>query len=350
MATPSLVGTSVYTPPAGSGGGVTTRTVNVPSGVQDGDLITVFISKAGSSTNASVSGLTLTGLTPVTQSGQSTSVFYKENAAAADAGATLTVTTTTALRVGVIVAVWRGIPASSVLDVYTTAQVASGTNATAPTATSTAASFRVDFVAGAGNNASVSYTAAAGMTKAAEIIDTFNAGDAFGAVFYNLTPAAAGTVWGANVYVGTAASISTSYTILIKQRLGANTVYPNAEIANNGGWTAFGGAASNVAAIADALDTTGLTTPNNAIATQYYETKLDEINAGDVTLTVRADRGTATSGTQTIVLVQGTTTIATWTDTLTASPATYTHTTTSTQTATITNRNDLRVRYSQALS
>jgi hypothetical protein len=123
----------------------------------------------------------------------------------------------------------------------------------------------------------------------------------------------------------------------------------------------------------DVTNTVGVPTPGAgsgvyARLAENVDTSYAEIsNAGDVevglgslidpqsgsghVVSYRAEYGGgASSGTVTATLKQGSTTIASWTDTLTSSFQTFTHTLTSTQAGNISDYTALRLRFSAAVS
>ena len=342
----TFVAASSYTAPAGSGGSLTTRTINVPAGVQDGDTIIVVADRAGGSSNCSISGLS--GATLVADSaftGHSSSVWIKQNASASDAEVAVTVTTTTASRVAAIVAVFRGTAVSGVLDTH---QISTGvsTTTTCPAATATASDVVVHILAGTGNFANVTWTTASGFTKAAECSDTSSTGAASLQLAYNLTPIAASSSSSATAYTSSSTQNWSGWTLLLKAQVASSTVRPKTVVSNAGSWVATG-AADVAACLADESDATyaGLADPGSG---KTFEVSLDELasGSGNVTVVVRGQYADgAASGTLTTKLMQGSTTIATWTDTLGAAMANFTHTTSSGETATITDRTNLRLRF-----
>lgn len=331
------VGSAVYTAVSA----VTSRTLTIPSGIQDGDVIIVGAVKAGGTTNVTLSGIT--GLTLVDDNaytGHSSSLYVKANASTSDSGATLTIATATALRASCIVVVYRGADVSGI-DVTAKTQTSPSTTITAPTATSTVADVRLDLILGTGSSASIAYTTGASMTKVGEAIDASASGPAFGSLWESLTQINPATAVPADTYTASASANNTGRTILLKVKSASASVVPESQISNAGVWVP-NGAASNVAALADASDATSADTPSNPTSASLI-VKLGSLTSGQVSITHRSRYQTGGSGSITVKLKQGATDIASWTQALTTSYVDYVHTTTSGQTAAISDFTDLRV-------
>lgn len=327
----TFVGANTYTPTSS----LTTRTINVPAGVADGDVIIVGVTKGGGTAGATMSGLTATSTAiEQLQSGQAIDVWFKENAVAADAGTTITINTTVAARVGIIVAVYRGLATSGALDVFAVQTSASGTSVTAPNATASASDVRIDFAFGSANAGNITYTVPAGMTARAAVSGTTTAGEQNAVLADNLTPISPGAS-GANVYTASSSVIGVGVTLLFKVKAASATAQPISQVSNAGSWVVVGGATS-YGVLADGSDSTYIETPTNPTAASI-ELGFDTLASGQVTVTARARYASGGSGSVTVKLRQSTTTIATWTQPVTSAFTTYSFTTTSAQTATITD-------------
>lgn len=150
------------------------------------------------------------------------------------------------------------------------------------------------------------------------------------------------TVPGTYVYRHTVSDGTTSGFDEFTLYVAGTTVRPDGTVTNPGNWVPVGGSATVYEAEADESDTTMTETPDAAVGAAYTVT-LSPLQPGPVTVTTR---GRISSGSAVLrqELLQGSTVIATWDDTLTTSHANYSHTTTTTQTTSITNFNDLRLR------
>lgn len=123
------------------------------------------------------------------------------------------------------------------------------------------------------------------------------------------------------------------------------SVRPGSTPFNDGNWSSVGGSGGTFQAAADELDSTYVTTgatPSNA---EIIYGMNGTLNAGPVTVKVRASIDTAVAGTLVVSLMQGSSTaIASRTFNLTTTITDYSFTTTSAETNLISNRSDLRIR------
>lgn len=138
-----------------------------------------------------------------------------------------------------------------------------------------------------------------------------------------------------------------SYTIAIKPATTTLTARPSADV-TTAGWTPSVTASPECTLVADNDDTTYVTS-STAPSSLVWEAKLPTLAQAPDTFTNRiAFTGSASSGTVRGDLVQGTTIIATRTDTYASAPPTtptdLTHTLTAPEKAAITNLSDLRIR------
>lgn len=332
----TFVAANTYTPTSS----ITSRSISVPAGVADGDLILIGVTKGGGASACSMSGLAVTNAVEQLQSGQAVDVWYKENALATDAGTTITVTSSAA-RVGIIVAVYRGLATSGALDASGYSLNASGTSVNAPSVTASATDVRIDFGFGSTNTANVTYIVPGGATSRATVSDAGSAGAQSAVLADNLTTINSGAASGANVYTTSASGIGTGITLLLKAKVASTTVYPTSQVSNAGSWVNVGGATS-YGVLADGSDSTYIETPSSP-AGASIALGLDNLASGQVTVTARARYSSGSSGSVTVKLMQGATVIATWTQALTSTMAAYSFTTTAPQTAAITDFSALRV-------
>lgn len=310
----TLVAQTAYPASAAS----TTRTVTVPAGVQDGDMIHVLVTKAGGANDATLSGGSGYVAAPaLSGSGISTGYWYKRNATAADAGTTLTVVTETAVRATTFIIVTRGQAADVVPEISKTITGVS-LSRQLPTV---AAKDAVGFLAFLGFTGDASTVTAVSsnppLTKVAEAFDplaTSGVGRASGAVFIAPGPITPGANYGGQtltIEMPTSTS-PTSGAWLIGLALApaatVDTVYPSSTVSNSG-FTAVG--ASTVhAALADSLDTTYIESgdnPNGATVTVAHPV----LGPGGITVRTK-NRATAATPqiSRQISLLQGATVVA----------------------------------------
>lgn len=340
----SIVGSIGYTPTSS----LTTRTLNVPAGVADGDTVLIFASKAGGTSAATISGVTATNIADVLFSGHAASVWIMDNVSSSLAGTTITFTTQTALRVAAGILVIRGLMPTA-LDTHTKAN-GLATTMVAPSAVASAQDVTVLFGSVSGNTASLSATTPSGFTKVIEAVDTGASGAAGLQVAYSLAGVASGATQAASTFTPSAQVNYTAWTILLKAKVATDTVRPILQISNAGAYTAVG-AGTLVETFADESDSTYAETADTPTsATQVV--KLGEITSGDINISVRAQYASpATSGTLVTKLIQApSTVIASWTDSLTSAFANYSHVTSPGQTATITDRSNLYVQTEMTIS
>jgi len=220
------IGYSLYTP-TGTGG-VTTRTITVPNGVQAGDFIVFGAVKVGSSNDFTLTtGPAMTDVA-VSQVTGHTSHIWTRLADGTESGATITMTTPTAMRAAAAIIVYRGVASANVLDTYTYQQGGTKVNVVAPAATTTATDVRVDFALGTSNTVGLTFNTADGMTAVATIVDPATSGGGYVTLgaYENLTDIPASSAVGANTYVGSFSTNNTGWTLLLKEHAAASTVRP----------------------------------------------------------------------------------------------------------------------------
>ncbi len=326
---------------------LTSRTINVPAGVQDGDMIHVFLIKAGGSSVATITGLTFVEETAMQASGYTSQYMYKKNAAAVDAGVTLTVTTTTALRTSVMVVVTRGQTTTVVPQVSkTTATVT--TSKTLPVATAATPLAWLVFYGTNGDNSTLtdlSITPAA--TKVVQTIDSYTAGAVAGAVWTGGPVAASASYGGQTVARVAPGSVPNSGAWVIGLELipetTQQTIYPSVTVSNTG-WSAVNAGSVN-AALADSDDNSYVETGDNPNGSVFIVDFNDVLGVGDITVRTRGQANASSPTiTREVALLQNSTVIASRTLTLTTSWTTHTFTLTSGEVATVTDRTALRVR------
>jgi hypothetical protein len=173
-------------------------------------------------------------------------------------------------------------------------------------------------------------------------------GNAEQSVIDHGTQDAAGAGLGGATITGTQAGTNSHYyTIAIKPATTTLTSRPTSDVTTTG-WTGSTTSSPLCNLVADADDTTYVSSPTSP-SSSVWEAKLPTLATAPDTVTNRvAFTGGATSGTVVTNLMQGATVICTRTDTFASAPPTtptdFTKTLTTGEKAAITNLSDLRVR------
>lgn len=318
-----------------------TRTVTVPAGISNGDLIMVFATKSGSASGFTVDATsTLSGLTELasdSRSGIYSSVYIKANASASDVGKTIVLATAGSYRSSVHVAVYSGVPTASPIDAYASLD-ANGSVHKIPTVTAVSGGTLVAYIGGTtGAVGSQTWETPSGFTQDASSSDPATSGGASSALYHQTAQVAASAVVpeisitpsvGATTYVG--------WAIVLKGASAVTDTKPGAVKSNAGSYVAVG-AANTVIATGDASDATYAESGANPTGASIEWSTADPLVPGQVTVTVRSRYVSGGSGSQTVRLKQGATVIASWTSPLTAAFANYVYTTTASQAANITD-------------
>lgn len=154
------------------------------------------------------------------------------------------------------------------------------------------------------------------------------------------TAPAAGSTCVFQLEVTDAGALTDTDTVTVHVQ--TSTARPETLIGNPGAWTT--GAASIPAALADESDSSTVVSPASPVDAAFT-VDLPALAPGTPTVSIRAALSSATPVIDCLVeLLQGTTVIASWAETLTTTLTTYEHTLTSVQAAAITDRTALRLR------
>lgn len=340
----SLVAADKYDPITSTA----SRTVTVPAGVANGDTLICFATKSGGTTGFTLAGGTLTGMSlhkEDSRSGIWSAVYIKENASASDSGKTITLTTTASYRSSVFIAVYRGAALVSVVDVSDSLD-GNGSVHNCPAVTSVAGGYVINYMGGVtGATGSQTWTTPSGFTKDIESVDAATSGGASAALFHRDAPIAASTSFPQQAYTpSVTATTYIGWTVILKEKTAATSTVPGSVKSNAGSWVAVG-AANQTAAVADSSDTSYIETAGNPSSASIEFNLLETLATGQVRIKVKAQRVDAASGTLVTRLKQGSTVIATWTETLTSTLTEYTYVTTTSQAAAITDPSTLSVEY-----
>jgi hypothetical protein len=338
----------------------------IPSDVQEGDFLLLCYAALSASVDAGGQGVIAdpTGVTGWTALGtqqadaQTICKAWWKIAGLSDAGATVTVEytgDTTKQRASMAIGAWsatdRAVPVGA-----QSAWAVSATSASAhvmPTVATTGDGpcRIVSIWMGRESATSAGYTASSGWTVRASVVQASGTGCSI-AIVDSGTDQAAGSALGAGTITGDQASAHNfSITLALAESSAVTTARPASDV-TDAGWTpSTTPAGAMCALLADSDDTTYVTSAS-APAAQVWEAKLPEMSGAPQTVTNRIYfAGGAVSGTVVTALIQGTTVIATRTDSYsgggTPPPTTPTDlvlTLTSGQQAAVTNLADLRIR------
>lgn len=331
---------------------VTETNIDVPSGIQAGDVIFVFSVRPGSAASLALTGASGYVAAPeVSGSGFRGHVWYKPNAQPSDGGTTLTITNPASMRNTSAIVVVRGVKSTNPIatgdPLSTPATVGASKVAPAGTAGVDVAALYVIMAAGP-HNAVTGYTS----TEGVEIFESFratSAADYTGIAAYFRSAASRSYGGGTLTQVATESTanntVAWSFPLELAPETVVTTYVPTATV-SLGTWTNEGGAATAHAALADLSDATYIqspTGPSGAAATF----SLPAVGTGAITVAVRADvLNTATPINLLVEILENSTVRAARTFTPTATPQEFSFTTTTSETAAITSRANgvLRVR------
>lgn len=337
-----------------------TITASIPATVQTDDaLLLAFCIGSGSDVPTTPTGWTAVDHEAGTTNGQM--YLYRRTALAGDAGDPINITYTNpdATRVGTIVAAWSGVstvtPVAAETMIHET--VSTATHVTGSVAFASVPTVMVEFVMDRGP-ANTSWTVPGGSTKRADFYGT--AGTDISAVCATTVINSTGS-HGAQSYVSTSAAPNAMMATIAFTPVAslAQTASPDIDVTTTN-WSHVGGTS-----FADAIgelvedDTTYVQSPANDNGTDTFEVKLVG-NGGTlsapsdltgVVLSVAMATQSASSVSAVIKVMQGATTIATFTETgITSTPQLFSYALNSTQAGNVTDWNDLRLRINVTVS
>jgi hypothetical protein len=330
--------------------------VTIPATVQAGDLL-ILVGGLNNAGNASYDWATPSGWTRRDDRALGSNVYaavYAKIAASGDAGSTVTLTSSTTGKSCAIVAAYSGVDQSQPIDVMAalTETVSTASHAT-PTVTTTVDQDWVVVACIQSDSAADTWSTATGYTKRQDSTDNVNTGGHVVGTLQDKGPLAVGTYGGETLTATTAAIKAATWTIAVSPQQSTQTARPVSDVdVTNAVGVPTPGAGSGVYADLAANDDAHYAEISNGGDVEVLLSSLiDPLSSSGHTVSYRADYGGgATSGSIAVELRQGTTVIASWTDTLTGSFQTFTHTLSAAEADAITDYADLRLRFTATVA
>jgi hypothetical protein len=331
-------------------------TLTIPAAVQAGDLLLVFagLNNAG---NAAYNWATPSGWTKKDDRAVGSNLYaavYSKVATAGDAGAALTLTSATTGRSCAIVVAYSGADQSAPIDVLNavseTANVASHTTPTVSTAVD---QDLIVIAAVQSDSVTESWSTATGYTKRQDSIDNTTVSGHVTATVQDKGPVSVGTYGGESLTAAGPSPKAATWTVALSPQQSTQTVRPvsDVDVTSAVGVPAPGAGSGVYADLATNDDAHYAEISTGGDVEVAFASLIDPLSSTGHTITYRlCYGGGATSGTMAVTLKQGSTTIASWTDTLTGSFQTFSHILTGTQADAITDYSQLRVRFTPTVS
>jgi hypothetical protein len=280
--------------------------------------------------------------------------LYVKKAVAGDAGATVTLVSATTGKSCAIIAAYSGADQSASIDaVVGQSETTSTASHTTPTVNTTVDQDVIVIAGVQTDTATQSWQTTAGYTKRQDSLDNTNLSGHVVATLQDKGPATVGSYGGESLTSGTASAKAATWTLAISPQQTTQTARPVSDVTvTNAVGVPTPGAGSGVyadLAVNDDAHYAELST--TGVVNVAFASLLDPLSGSSHTLSYRAwYAGGATSGSQTAEVLQGSTVIASWTDTLTGSPQAFTHTLTSTQANAISDYSALRARFTMTVA
>jgi hypothetical protein len=331
-------------------------TITVPTNVQAGDLL-VLAAGLNNGGNAAYDWVTPSGWTRRDDRSVGSNLYaalYVKTAVSGDVGSTITLASATTGKSCVILAAYSGVDQSAPVDVVSgLSETTTTVSHTTPTVTTTQDQDWVVIAAVQSDSVAESWSTATGFTKRQDSLDNDVPSGHVTATLQDKGPEPVGT-YGGDVLTAAAASPKAAmWTIAISSQQTTQTARPvsDVDVTNTVGVPTPGVGSGVYGNLAANADTSYAEISNTGDVEVAFSSLIDPLSATGHTLNYRAEyAGGATSGTLTVTLKQGTTTIASWTDTLTSAFQVFSHTLTSTQANAITDYSQLRARFAAAVS
>lgn len=331
-------------------------TLTVPGTVQAGDLL-ILIGGMNNGGNAANDWTTPTGWTKKDDRSVGSNLYgvvYVKTAVSGDSGATLTLASSNTGKSCAILAAYSGLDQSAPVDVITgLSETTTTVSHATPTVATTQDQDWVVIAAIQSNSSAETWSTATGYTKRQDSLDNAVPSGHVTATLQDQGPVTVGTYGGDVLTAAVASPKAAMWTIGISPQQSNQTARPVSDVdVTSAVGVPTPGVGSGVYADLAANDDAHYAEISNAGDVEVaFSSLIDPLSATGHTLSYRVEyAGGATSGTLTVTLKQGTTTIATWTDTLTSAFQGVSHTLTSTQANAITDYSQLRVRFAAAVS
>lgn len=337
---------------AGSG----SLTATIPGSVQAGDLLVIFggINNGGNATHDWSTPAGWTKRDDRSIGSNLYAVAYVKTAVSGDAGATVTLTSATTGKSCVMVVALSGVDPSAPIDVISGfSETTVTTSHATPTVTTNVDQDLIVIAAVQTDSGTQSWSTTSGYTKIIDSVDNSQVnGHVTGTVQYK-GPLAVGTYGGETITCAEAGGKAATWTLAVSPQQTTQTARPASDVdATDAVGVPTPGVGSGIYADLAANDDAHYAEISNGGSVEVgFSALVDPSTGSGHTITYRARyAGGASAGTQDVTLKQGATTIATWTDTLTASFAGFSHTLTSGEANTITDYSALSVLVEASVS
>lgn len=332
-------------------------TLTIPATVQAGDLLLV-VAAMNNGGNAAYDWSTPAGWTKKDDRSVGSNFYaavYSKVAVSGDAGAALTLASSNTGKSCAIIAAYSGCDQATPIDVFQAAsETTAATAHTTPTAAMTQDQDWVIIAAAQSDSTTESWSTPSGYTKRQDSLDNVNLGGHCTATLQDKGPLTVGTYGGEALNAAAASNKAAMWTIGIAPQQSTQTSRPVSDTDATGavGVPTPGGGSGIYADTAGTDDSHYAEISNSGDVEHGMAALIDPNSASGHTVSYRARyAGGASSGSVTVTLKQGaSTTIASWTDTLTASFQTFTHTLTSGQANSVTDYSALRLRFAASVS
>lgn len=330
--------------------------LTIPGTVQAGDLL-ILVGGMNNSGNAAYDWSVPAGWTKKDDRSVGSNLYgvvYVKTAVSGDSGASLTLASSNTGKSCAILAAYSGLDQSAPVDVIdglseTTSTVSHAT----PTVATTQDQDWVVIAAIQSNSTAESWSTASAYTKRQDSLDNALPSGHVTATLQDQGPVSVGTYGGDALTAAAASPKAATWTIGISPQQSNQTARPvsDIDVTSAVGVPTPGGGSGVYADLAVNDDSHYAEISDTGDVEVAFSALIDPLSATGHTLSYRAEyAGGATAGTLTVTLKQGTTTIASWTDTLTSAFQLFSHTLTSGQANAITDYTTLRARFAASVS
>jgi hypothetical protein len=330
--------------------------ITIPATVQAGDLL-VIAAGLNNGGNPALNWGTPAGWVKRDDRSVGSNLYaalYVRTATSGDAGATVTLVSATTGKSCAVIAAYSGADQSAPIDAVQGLSETTSTAAHATPTVSTTVDQDVIVIAGVQTDtATQSWSTATGYTKRQDSVDNTNTTGHVVATLQDKGPVTVGTYGGESLTSAVAGPKAATWTLAISPQQTTQTARPVSDVTvTNAVGVPTPGAGSGVYATLAANDDAHYAElSNTGVVNVSFASLLDPLSGSGHTISYRAwYAGGATSGSQTVEVLQGTTVIASWTDTLTSTPAPFSHTLTSGQANAITDYSALRARITMTVA